>query len=124
MSLLLDTHAILWWLAGHELAPEAYERIADSSVLAAVSAASVWEATIKAALGKLEAPESLGQAAVEEGFEPLPITFEHADRVAVLPPHHRDPFDRMLVAQAQVERLTLVTRDPVFDAYDVAVLRC
>ncbi|MGH8985020.1 MAG: type II toxin-antitoxin system VapC family toxin [Acidimicrobiia bacterium] len=124
MTLLLDTHALLWWLEGRELDEHVSARIADPSILVAVSAASVWEAAIKAALGKLSIPEPVGPAAIAEGFEPLPIRFEHADRVGQLPSHHRDPFDRMLVAQAQVEGLTIVTRDPAFAAYDVAVARC
>ena len=124
MNLLLDTHALLWWLGGEPLDDAATERIADPEALVAVSAASIWEASIKAALGQLAVPGPLGDAAREEGFEPLPITFEHAERTGQLPPHHRDPFDRMLVAQAQHEGLTIVTRDRAFDAYDVPVLRC
>ncbi|HJR24069.1 MAG TPA: type II toxin-antitoxin system VapC family toxin [Acidimicrobiales bacterium] len=124
MNLLLDTHALLWWLAGVELSDEAAAAIGDPDNLVAVSAATVWEASIKAALGKLELPEPIGTAIVEDGLEPLPITLEHAERVALLPPHHRDPFDRMLIAQAQVEGLVIVTRDPGFGAYDVTVLSC
>lgn len=124
MSLLLDTHTLLWWLAGSPLATPALERVADRSTLVAVSAASICEAAIKGSLGKLEVPESLAAAAVEEGFEPLPVTFDHAEAAGRLPRHHRDPFDRMLIAQARLERLTIVTRDPAFDAYDVSVLRC
>lgn len=122
--LLLDTHTLLWWLGGRRLSPEATERIADPATLVAVSAASIWEASVKSALGKLNAPESLGPVAIEEGFEPLAITFDHAEQAGALPAHHRDPFDRMLISQAQIEGLTIVTRDPVFDAYDVAVLAC
>jgi PIN domain nuclease of toxin-antitoxin system len=124
MSLLLDTHALLWWLAGAPLDEEASARLSDPAELVVVSAASIWEAAVKLALGKLTVPEALGQAVREEGFEPLPITFEHAERAAGLPPHHRDPFDRMLVAQAQLEDLTVVTRDSAFAAYEVPVLRC
>ena len=124
MTLLLDTHALLWWLEGRELADDVSARIADPSTLVAVSAASIWEAAVKEALGKLSTPEPLGSAAVAEGFEPLAVTFEHADRVGRLPAHHRDPFDRMLVAQAQVEGLTIVTRDPAFDAYEGPIARC
>lgn len=124
MSLLLDTHALLWWLAGSPLAGRVVELVSDPSTLVAVSAASIWEAAIKGSLGKLEAPGSLAAAAVEEGFEPLPVTFDHAEAAGQLPPHHGDPFDRMLIAQARLEHLTIVTRDPAFDAYDVAVLRC
>ncbi|MGH9184712.1 MAG: type II toxin-antitoxin system VapC family toxin [Acidimicrobiales bacterium] len=124
MNLLLDTHALLWWLAGHGLSDEATARIAEPETLVAVSAASVWEAGIKAALGKLDAPEALGSAALAEGFEPLAVTFDHAERASSLPAHHRDPFDRMLVAQAQIESLTIVSRDPAFVRYEVALLRC
>lgn len=124
MSLLLDTHALLWWLGGERLDEDATERISDPSTLVAVSAASIWEAAVKSALGKLDVPEPLGRAALEEGFEPLPVTFDHAELAGRLPRHHRDPFDRMLVAQAQGEGLTIVTRDLAFDAYDVPVLRC
>jgi PIN domain nuclease of toxin-antitoxin system len=124
VNLLLDTHALLWWLAGADIDDQARAAIADASAVVAVSAASIWEAAIKRELGKLEMPDGLAEVVVEEGFEPLPIRLEHAERAGALPPHHRDPFDRMLVAQAQSEGLTLVTRDPWFDAYDVAILRC
>ncbi len=124
MSLLLDTHAVLWWLGGDRLAQAAVDRIADPATLVAVSAASVWEAAIKAALGKLELPAPLSQALADEGFEPLAITVAHAEMAGDLPPLHRDPFDRMLVAQASIEGLTLVTRDPQFERYGVPVLLC
>jgi PIN domain nuclease of toxin-antitoxin system len=123
MSLLLDTHVLLWWLEGADLAPHAAALIADPAVLVAVSAASIWEASIKQALSKLTVPGSLAEAALANGFEPLAITFAHAERAGALPPHHRDPFDRMLVAQAELEDLTLVTRDPAFDPYGVALVR-
>jgi PIN domain nuclease of toxin-antitoxin system len=106
------------------LADEAAERIGDPATRVVVSAASIWEAAIKAALGRLDIPASLTQAAADEGFAALASTFDHAERAAPLPPHHRDPFDRMLVAHAQAEELRLVRRDQVFAAYDVDVLRC
>lgn len=87
-----------------------------------ISAACLWEIAIKSALGKLEAPESLPQRAVENGFELLPITADHAWQVRSLPPHHRDPFDRLLIAQAQVEHLPIASADPAFADYDVAVV--
>lgn len=124
MSLLLDTHALLWWMAGEALTEEASERIADGSTLVAVSSASIWEVAIKAALGKVRVEGSLVEQVAVNGFEPLPISLDHAERAGRLPRHHRDPFDRMLVAQAQCERLTIVTRDPVFETYDVATLAC
>lgn len=89
-----------------------------------MSAASIWEAEIRRAIGKLRIEGSLARYALDAGFEPLAIGLDHAERAGALPPHHRDPFDRMLVAQAQLENLTIVTRDPAFDAYDVAVLAC
>jgi PIN domain nuclease of toxin-antitoxin system len=88
-----------------------------------VSAASIWEAEIKAQLGKLKLEVDLAGGSVAHGFEPLEITFAHTAAAGRLPPHHGDPFDRMLVAQAQLEGLTIVSRDPVFDRYSVAVLR-
>lgn len=122
MSLLLDTHALLWWLAGAPMADDARAAIADPGTLVAVSAASVWEIGIKRAIGKLQVDGFLEEHL--EPFEPLPISWAHATTAAALPPHHRDPFDRMLVAQAQIENLTLVTSDPAMAAYDVAVLAC
>lgn len=122
MSLLLDTHVVLWWLQGTGLDRAVADRIADGGELVAVSAASIWEAAIKAALGKLDVPESLADAVVDEGFEPLPVAFTHAELAGGLPAHHRDPFDRMLVAQAVTEGLTIVTHDPVFARYGVPVL--
>ncbi len=123
MSLLLDTHTLLWWLQGSKLRREVVDRIADPATLVVVSAASIWEASIKQALGKLKAPESLAEVVIEEGFKPLPIAFDHATRAGQLPPHHRDPFDRMLIAQAALEGLTIVTHDPAFDPYEVDVLK-
>ena len=124
MKLLLDTHALLWWLADAPLAEPAREAIAspDSTVL--VSAASVWEISIKRALGKVRTGEDLPGAIRAAGFDPLPIGFEHAELAGSLPPHHRDPFDRMLVAQAAITGSTLVTRDRAYDPYDVPVLAC
>lgn len=123
MTLLLDTHVVLWWLEGTHLTDAVIDRIGDPGELVVVSAASVWEASIKAALGKLDMPEALGDAVLDEGFEPLPVTFTHAERAGQLPPHHRDPFDRMLVAQALAENLTIVTHDPAFEPYGVNLLQ-
>ena len=124
MSLLLDTHAFLWWLAGEPIDPRVQARIADPTTLVAVSAASAWEVAIKRRLKKLRLAGSIGDHVRDAGFEPLPIGLDHAERAGSLPDHHRDPFDRMLVAQAQIERLAIVTRDPAFDVYDVDVVRC
>ena len=125
MNVLLDTHAALWVLADDaQLDPAARELIEDGANVVIVSAASVWEVAIKRELGKLKAPAGFGATAVRVGFDALTITHDHAERAGRLPPHHRDPFDRMLVAQAQAERLTIMSRDPVFDLYDVDVRRC
>lgn len=122
MSLLLDTQVVLWWLGDMELGADAVARIADKDTLVAVSAASVWEIEIKRSIGKLEAPHGISDAVTAAGFEPLAVDLAHAESAGALPLHHRDPFDRMLVAQAQIEGLTIVTRDPSFAAYDVATL--
>jgi PIN domain nuclease of toxin-antitoxin system len=114
---------VLWWLDDDPgLARVARDAIADPQNSVAVSAASAWEIEIKRMSGKLEAPEDLDQRLVEERFSALPITAEHGIAAARLPRHHRDPFDRMLIAQAQLEGLTIVTRDPRFDPYAVATL--
>ena len=122
MRLLLDTHALLWWLADEGLIPQAREAIADPANLVAVSAASAWEISIKKALGKLSAPDDLEQQVQTSGFIPLPITIAHALAAGQLSRHHEDPFDRMLVAQAIAEGMTIVTRDKRFEDYDVTLV--
>jgi PIN domain nuclease of toxin-antitoxin system len=119
---LLDTHVLLRWFGAEPLAREATQVIAapDSEVF--VSSVSVWEAEIKIQTGKLTVGGDLVEQVSRHGFDELAIRFEHGVTAGRLPPHHSDPFDRMLVAQAQLENLTLVTRDPVFDAYEVPVL--
>ena len=87
-----------------------------------MSAASAWEARIKASLGRLDLPDTVEAGVLASGFERLLITFSHAERAASLPPHHRDPFDRMLVAQAQAEGLTLVTHDRLLEPYEIKIL--
>jgi len=118
---LLDTHLLLWALAAPaRLPPKARRVIRDADVY--VSAASIWEISIKAALGKLRADPHEVLAALEPaGFLSLPIAGEHAARVASLPPVHRDPFDRMLVAQALVEPMRLLTDDAVLEGYSEIV---
>ena len=121
-KLLLDTHVFFWWRANDQLLKEsARSAISDADVVF-VSAASAWEAAIKAALGRLELPDTVESGVEDSGFEKLPITFSHAEAAAVLPPHHHDPFDRMLVAQAKAEGLTLVTHDRKLEPYDVLIL--
>ena len=123
MRLLLDTHAFLWWLGDDpKLGPLARSAIADNRNAVFVSAASAWEIAVKRRSGKLEAPGEIGEWIASSDFAPLSIDVAHAIAAAELPPHHRDPFDRMLVAQAQLEELTLVARDDEIDAYAVAVL--
>jgi PIN domain nuclease of toxin-antitoxin system len=125
VNLLLDTHALIWWIGGGErLGRSAVEAISDPTSVVFASAASVWEIAIKRAKGKLKAPPGLGDELLVHGFAAVPITVEHAERAGELPRHHGDPFDRMLVAQAQVEGLVLVTRDPAIAAYDVQTLGC
>ena len=121
MRLLLDTHVLLWW-AEDDLGAEAEAAIVDEANELIVSAATIWEAKIKEACGKLEVPVDLVPAARERGVSELSITWPHAVEAANLPRHHHDPFDRMLIAQAQIEGLTLVTRDAVFEQYGVALL--
>lgn len=118
MILLLDAHALLWWLAdGAELSGEARGAIADPSNEVLISAATIWEIEIKRALGKLVAPRGLVAALEPAGFSSLPITTADAELAGGLPAHHRDPFDRMLVAQATRLDAVVVTRDPIFRQY-------
>ncbi|MCL4217973.1 MAG: type II toxin-antitoxin system VapC family toxin, partial [Candidatus Hydrogenedentes bacterium] len=107
MNLLLDTHTLLWWLDDDSaLSPEARACIGNTHHVVHVSAVTAWEISIKKALGKLEAPGDLDVAILASGFKELPITMAHALAVGILPKHHSDPFDRMLVAQAKLENLT------------------
>jgi PIN domain nuclease of toxin-antitoxin system len=124
VQLLLDTHALLWWLADAELTDDARRAIEDPANEVAVSAASVWEISIKRALGKLRTGDDLLGAIAASGFEPLAISLVHAEAAGALPRHHADPFDRMLVAQAREEGLVVVSRDRIFDRYAVPLLLC
>lgn len=124
MRLLLDTHILLWWLEDEPLLPpQAAALIADRGNQVFVSPVSVWEMAIKSQLGKLKANiDEVRTAALQSGFQPLPFTLEHAAAVAELPSHHRDPFDRALIAQAQVWPLHLLTHDEILAAYGEHVL--
>lgn len=104
-----------------KLREEARTAIAEAEIVF-VSAASAWEAAIKASLGRLEIPGPIEDGVLDSGFERLPITFAHAERTARLPLHHRDPFDRLLIAQAQAEDLKLVTHDRAMESYEVPIL--
>jgi len=122
MSLLLDTHVVLWAITGDDtLGAEFLDRLRHDPDLF-LSPVSLWEITIKQAAGKLPGPSDLAERVQGLGFRELPVTHVHAIVAGRLPPHHRDPFDRMLVAQAAVEGLTLATRDASIARYDVAVL--
>jgi PIN domain nuclease of toxin-antitoxin system len=124
MSLLLDTQALLWCLAAPErLHRDARRRIESPSETVFVSAVSAWEIELKRGLGKLKVPDDLEEQMKEKRFGELPIHVRHVKALTSLPDLHRDPFDRMLVAQAQTDRLVLVTSDEQVLAYPVATLR-
>ncbi len=121
--LLLDTHALLWSVGDTDRLSPTVRGVLDAGVVPAyVSAASIWEIAIKRASGKLKVPENLLESIAAARFGELGVSFQHAYLAGALPPHHGDPFDRMLVAQAQSENLTLVTNDARIGAYDVPVL--
>jgi len=123
LKLLLDTHAALWWLADDErVGEEATAQLLDDTNQVLLSAAVVWEVAIKRSLGKLEAPDDFATILLGAGVLPLAVSVEHAARVERLPWHHRDPFDRLLVAQATIERATLVSRDDRLHAYGVPLV--
>jgi PIN domain nuclease of toxin-antitoxin system len=118
VRLLLDTHVFLWWCAGDSrLGDLEHQAIRNGANDVFLSAASVWEMAIKQNLGRLQIPEPASAAVARLGIERLPVAFEHAEATALLPPLHRDPFDRLLVAQARIEGLTLMTRDPQIRSY-------
>lgn len=124
MRVLLDTHAFLWWLDGdRRLSRLARRTIADESNVILVSAASAWEISTKARLGKLpgavEVAADVSACIASQEFHSLDITVLHAQRAGRLPGPHRDPFDRMLAAQSQIEDLPIVTNDEIFDGYAV-----
>jgi len=121
MRVLLDTHVLLWAVLNDPRLTSAQVRaISEGEVY--LSSVSVWEIGIKRAIGKLDVPENLFEIAVDAGCRPLPISWAHADAAAVLPLHHSDPFDRMLVAQARCEGLRLASSDSKFRAYDVELV--
>ena len=123
MRLLVDTHLLIWWLAGKSLPARAAELIRDPANQIYASAASVWEVAIKVSLGKIRIdPDEFVAALRESGFQELSVTVRHASRVAELPKHHRDPFDRLLVAQSLVEAMLLLTQDQPLAAYGPSVL--
>ena len=121
MNLLIDTHILLWWLADDSaLSFKARSLISDECNLIFVSTASIWEIIIKKAIGKLEAPDNIEETLKENQFRELPITLRHVIAIGHLPNHHKDPFDRMLIAQAKCETLTLMTADEKLTFYEVS----
>jgi PIN domain nuclease of toxin-antitoxin system len=122
MSLLLDTHVVLWWLTDDPTLSDQVKERLDHEPDVHVSAATIWEIAIKQAIGKIPEPADLPERITSAGFVSLPIDPRHAITAGRLPLLHRDPFDRMLVAQAQCEGLTLVTRDENCQKYDVETL--
>jgi PIN domain nuclease of toxin-antitoxin system len=122
MKLLLDTHVVLWWLQNAPLRAEADEAIREPRNDVVVSAASAWEIGIKTALGKLRIPHDLDDLLAGERLTPMPVTIAHGLAAGTLPPIHTDPFDRLLVAQAQLEQLTIVTRDERLRDYGVPII--
>jgi PIN domain nuclease of toxin-antitoxin system len=123
VQLLLDTHVLLWWLDDSpRLSPRARSEIADAANEILVSIASLWEIIIKRGLGKLSFPDNLEDVLSEESFGLIPISFQHLRRLETLPGLHRDPFDRMLIAQALTEAAPLVTNDRALSAYGAPTL--
>ena len=121
--LLLDTHAFVWWLFDvSKLAEGARAAIADPRNEVFVSAVTGWEVAVKRAKGHMAAPDNLTAMVDEKGFTHLPLTFHHAEQAGSLPRHHKDPFDRFLIAQAQAEGLVLVTRDARIPLYGVRTM--
>jgi PIN domain nuclease of toxin-antitoxin system len=120
---LLDTHVFLWWSTGNSQLKATARRVIAEADDVYVSAASAWEVAIKTSLGKLRMDVTFDDAVEMNGFSRLPITFQHAAAAGALPAHHADPFDRMLIAQAQFEGWTLLTHERRFEAYDVQMLR-
>jgi PIN domain nuclease of toxin-antitoxin system len=123
MKVLLDTHCLIWWFNGYDqLSPQALHILENPEYNILVSAASAWEMAIKIKLGKLHAlplMSDLSRHITEEGFTEESITIEHAVRAGLLPLHHRDPFDRLLVAQAQALNVPMLSADEILDKYDV-----
>ncbi|MBA3870362.1 MAG: type II toxin-antitoxin system VapC family toxin [Anaerolineae bacterium] len=129
MRVLLDTHTFIWWDADKKpgrLSPKAFDVLSDSSNSLVVSLATIWEIQIKVQLGKLKLPspltDILNQQQQANGIELFPVNVMHILALDTLPHHHRDPFDRILVAQAKVENIPLVSKDSVFTQYSIPVL--
>ena len=123
MKFLLDTHVLLWWLSDHKsLTTKAVGAIKDGENSIFVSAATAWEIFSKRALGKLKAPDDLEKVLASNSFQQLPISLQHGLVAGALPCHHDDPFDRMLIAQAKTEQLTIISHDVRMEQYGVSLL--
>jgi len=127
MKVLIDTHVFLWWITNDpRLSPRAREIIADSANVVFLSAASGWEIAIKAKLGRLRLPDEPERFILKQlelnVIEVLPVQMSHALHVYALPYHHRDPFDRLLIAQARLEKVPILTADPQISRYEVEVI--
>ncbi len=122
MRILVDSHVALWWLEGNDSLGAQCHQLIEHADEAYFSVVTPWELGIKRALGKLTMPDGLAAELQSGGFVPLAISAEHAEHAPTLPAHHRDPFDRMLIAQAQLEALALVTADQILGAYDVELV--
>jgi len=123
VKLLLDTHAALWWLGDDDrLGAVSKDLLGDASNDVLLSAAVVWEVAIKRSLGKLKVPDGFASTLIGAGAGALPVTFAHAEAVELLEWHHRDPFDRMLIAQASVEQAVLISNDPALRPYGVPLV--
>tara|TARA_Y100001963_G_scaffold114252_1_gene158395 strand:+ start:672 stop:1058 length:387 start_codon:yes stop_codon:yes gene_type:complete len=121
--ILLDTHVLIWWMSGDEqLGLNAQKHISNTENSIYVSSASVWEMSIKQQLGKLSVPDAIESLVEELGFSALPISLFHGQQAGRLPTHHHDPFDRMLIAQAQAEGLQILTKNEHFPAYGVRLI--
>ncbi|MEU7583652.1 type II toxin-antitoxin system VapC family toxin [Streptomyces sp. NPDC041068] len=122
MRLLLDTHVVLWWLDDSAELSAGIKDLLDTEPAVHVSAVTPWEIAVKQSLGKPAGPEDLAERVRDSQFTPLPITAGHGVRAGRLPAHHRDPFDRILIAQAQIEGMTILSRDKWIPRYDVQVM--
>jgi PIN domain nuclease of toxin-antitoxin system len=123
MNLILDTHVLLWWLDDSSLLSDAGRSvIANPDNVIVLSAVVIWEIRIKQAIGKLEIAPDFYPVIKNQGFDLLPITVDHAMAVGELPMSHRDLFDRMIIAQAKLEGLKVMTHDSIFKEYDISVL--
>jgi PIN domain nuclease of toxin-antitoxin system len=122
VRLLLDTHVFLWWRTDSPRLKRGVRKTISTADAVMVSAASAWEVAIKQSLGRLVLEDSFAAMVDDSEFDELPMTFRHAERAGLLPPHHADPFDRMLIAQTVIEAATLVTHDERFSDYDVPII--